>query len=122
MSENKTTLINTSAEDLGHLLGFSAATRFMAMHEGSPVDIPPGAPEGHILEKQIGQPAFRHLSAEFGGQKLLVPHNYEVDHFRMIRRGMTINEFVGITDMRARQIANYVIYAQELGLLKDRES
>lgn len=128
-SEKNSTLVNTNAADLGDLLGFGAATRLMALHEGNIVDIPACATDGHPLKKLLGVPAFRRLSTEFGGQTLCVPYNAEADRFRMIRAiaamvrcGKKIEEVASMVDMKPRRIAGYVAYARMFGLLDDKDS
>lgn len=120
---------NISAADLGDLLGFSAATKFMALHEGNLVDIPICATDSHPLDKLLGTPAFRRLCSEFGGKTLFVPYNAEMDRFRMIgaiaamvRNGRNIDELATMVEMKPRQIAGYLAYARIFGLLKDRDS
>lgn len=116
--------LNGNAEDLGALLGLSAATRLMAALGTELVYIPETAPEGHRLENILGRSAYLRLCREYGTETLRIPSNAEAERIGLIRAvasmiklGRRIPDIATTIDMSARQVMRYRVEAERLGFL-----
>jgi hypothetical protein len=115
---------NGIAEDLGAILGYSAATRLMALYGGQKIYIPQNPDSAHRLAKLLGTSGFFALCEEFGGDLIKIPSNVEFDRIcliravaEMIQTGRRINDIAATLGMSMRQVANYRVQAEQLGIL-----
>jgi len=115
---------NGIAEDLGAILGYSAATRLMALYGGQKLYIPQRPDPEHKLCKLLGAAAMDNLIAEFGGGNLKIPSHVEFDRLCLVRAvadliqsGRRVNDIAQTLAMSVRQVANYRVQAEQYGLL-----
>jgi len=115
---------NGIAEDLGAILGYSAATRLMALYGGQKIYIPNQCDGAHRLALLLGESAMSGLCAEFGGQLLKVPSHEEYKRMQRIRvvadliqAGWRVSDIAESMEFSARQVRNYRTQAEQFGLL-----
>jgi hypothetical protein len=122
---------NGVAEDLGALLGYCAASRFMAVFGGQKIMIPREMRSGHLIGRVVGEPAFARLCAEYGGEQIKVPAYMEAELMRryhavaeMILDGTRAATIARVLSVSERTVNYYRVKAESLGLLpmvlKDR--
>lgn len=109
-------LHKTILEDIGAVVGLTAALRLAAWYGDAPTRlyVPLVAEEGQVLVKLIGMPAARALVAEWPGESLAIPRlrDYEDDvrkHNvgRMLEQGFSTRETavaLRIGERRVQQI------------------
>ncbi|MFT3758448.1 hypothetical protein [Thauera sp.] len=119
---------NGFAEDLGAVLGFSAACRLIAVFGRQVIYVPTTPHPQHALTLLLGANAAARLCAEVGGQTVRIPGNEEFFRLRKMREvaelaKMGFSERAiahGIKEKNGRSVRHirrYRLAAQTLGLL-----
>lgn len=124
-------LKNGILEDIGAVIGASAALRLAGWQDGAPVYIPSTpAPEHRLCailapdDPQAGFNLLARLSADFGGETLCLPKVAELDYMRLrgqicrrLRRGVSVRCIAHDLGISERQINNHRRKLEEAGLL-----
>lgn len=102
---------NTILDDLCTEIGFTATSILSAWFGGRRLWIPPTPTEKHVVNRLIGESAFRRLSAAFGGTIIHIPRNAAYSRFvrwrlvgDMLANGRPMAEIVERTKLSSRHI------------------
>lgn len=110
---------------LGSVIGAAATLRLLALFGGTDLYVPASVSDDHVLTKCLGVEAAKRLSARFAGDKLKVPRG-EDDFTRLtrvrrvaglLRAGTPPADIALLIGVHPRQVRNYRVSAEEMGLL-----
>ena len=101
---------NGMAEDLGAVIGFSNTLLLCGTRGGKTLYIPETALSGHLLERLLGESAFRRLVEEWGGETIEVPALTAFTRYQRIRKAATLH--VQGKSLHAIALATGVTYQQ----------
>lgn len=117
--------MNTLAEDICVVIGYSATSALIDWFGGRQLHIPLAATEDHAIAKVIGLPAFTRLVAEWRGKALSLPLDYQRERDRrdrmiavLIAHGHGSKEIAKIVGMSERGVQYSRQRLEEMGVLE----
>lgn len=116
--------LNGMAEDLGSVIGLSNTLLLCGTRGSETLYVPNQATPGHILEKLLGDTAFRRMVEEWGGETITIPALADFGRYQRIRKsarllamGKSLHHVALLTGVTYNQAKNDRQSAENLGIL-----
>lgn len=114
----------STLDQIGAVIGTSAALRLIAIFGGTNLYIPEAVTEDHPIARAIGLDAARKLSAVFAREQYDLPDGEDFHRLQRIRRvagllraGVSPRDIAVLVGVSARQVSNYRVEAEAMGML-----
>lgn len=117
---------NGILEDLGAVIGTTAANRLVTIFGPGDLYIPNRAIQDHAIGLTIGAVAFGRLVSEWPGQTIKLCSHADFHHARMVRctaamikDGIPIKDIADVLGLKERQVRNLRAEAEHMKLLPE---
>lgn len=111
-------------DEIGAVIGTTAALRLLAIFGGTKLYVPETMREDHPIALGIGLEAAKRLSAIFAREGLNLPDGEDFHRLQRVRRvagllraGTSERDIAMFVGVSARQVRNYRVEAEALGLI-----